>query len=190
MLMYSAGLGASAASITELQTALVGLAQASGRPAINPGPANGQLTDATMMALAAGLSAAAMKIPKSDVASAISIALTLGATTSYAKDAVDAAADQLVLVVRAATIAYATGLISAGLSPQEQAAAAAAAQAKAQEDAITAAAQAKAQADADAAAADAARPWYKTWWGVGGIAVAAVLYLTWKPTASSVPSSK
>lgn len=163
------GLGATAAEITDLQKSLIDLAKASGRPNIHPGTVNGILTDSTMLAVAAGLQAAAQKIPKNTVASTISIALALGATSAQAKTAVSASAAQLTLIIRGATAAYATGLIKPGMSQAEIEAAAAAAAATAAAEAE----RAKAVAQAQAEAAYAARPWYTKWWGVGALVVGA-----------------
>jgi len=160
MLAFQLGdhqLGAASAAIQSLQTALVGLAQASGRPAINPGPVDGILGDKTMLAVAAGLQAASERIPKDTAATVVSAALVFGATTSQAKTAVTTYASQLTVIIKAATAAYATGLIK---NPS-------------QFPIQTFAAQPSALPGAGAGSILGTGPWYKTWWGMGAIVVGA-----------------
>lgn len=66
MLMY-AGLGATAA-ITDMQKALVALAQAAGKPEINPGPPTGVVDTRTIGAVAAMLAWGANRIPQDETA--------------------------------------------------------------------------------------------------------------------------
>jgi len=178
MLMFAsrgvAGLGAASPAITNLQNALVALAQASGRPAINPGQVDGLLGPKTMMALAAGLQAAAEKIPKDTAATVASAALALGATTTQAINAVNTYAPQLTLIIKAATVAYTTGLVKPNTPAPV-------------DDRFTKFATMNIQrlpagsynANTDAGAGPGAgislaTPWYKTWWGIGSLAVGAV----------------
>lgn len=177
----AAGLGAAPPAITGLQNALIGLAQASGRPAIHPGTADGILGPKTMMAVTAGLQTAAEKIPKDSVVTAVSLALALGSTSSQAIAAVNNYASQLTTLIRAATAAYVSGLIKPptgsvppGIDPQMAALIAAGSGAQFY--------QQGAGANAGAGIL-VATPWYKTWWGMGGIAAfgALALYILLAP---------
>jgi len=187
MLMFSsgvAGLGAASAQITALQQALLALSQASGKPAINPGPIDGILSNQTMMAVAAGLQTAAAKIPQDTVMKIVSAALALGATTTQAKTTVTNYAVSITTVIKAATVAYATGLVkgstgTAVLPPPVVID-------PANIDWGTAK---PASAITSFLTPTASTPWYKQWWGIALIAVGALgaykLLTAPKPTASS-----
>jgi hypothetical protein len=174
MLMISsrgiAGLGAASPAITALQNALVALAQASGRPAINPGQVDGVLGPNTMNALAAGLQVAADKIPKDSVVTAVTFALALGSTSSQAIATVNTYAPQLTILIKTATAAYATGVLKPALAP------------------VTDLLMMLPGTSAGAALPVLTpTPWYKTWWGIGAIAVGAIVaykvFLSPKTTA-------
>jgi hypothetical protein len=150
------GLGAASAAITQLQQALVGLAQASGRPAVNPGAVDGVLGTATMNAVAAGLQIASERVPQDKVVLALNAALTLGSGTTMAKNAVTSYAPQLTLVIKGVTAGMAAGVIPKGTAPTQYT----------REDISI-------MTTPGGGALATATPWYKTWWGIGAIAVGA-----------------
>lgn len=165
MLMLSplagSDLGAASAAITQLQQALVGLAQTSGRPAINPGTIDGILGNNTMMAVAAAHQILAEKAPKDYLVLALNTALIFGSTTSQAKAVVTSYAPQLTIAIKAATAGYATGIIpKPSTTPPTQ-------------FLMYDAQLLTPGGGGGGAAAAAATPWYKTWWGIGAIAVGA-----------------
>ena len=72
------------ANIENLQRALVNLAQAANRPAINPGVVSGVMNDATMTAVSAALGIITEELP-SWLYLALQAGMIAGATTSKAK---------------------------------------------------------------------------------------------------------
>src|SRR3990172_7957403 len=145
-----AGFGAVATTsdpIKRLQIALVNLSTATRNPGINPGSTSGTLVnglpdDRTMGAVAASMALINRKLP-TWAAAALSIGLGLGALSDKAKQAVLAYASELQKATIAATITapYYTPAEAAPDTPTVP-----------DVYAITG-------------------PWYKTWWGIGAIAI-------------------
>lgn len=178
--MLSFNLGATAAppanpAISELQTALIGLAQASGDPRLNPGPVTGALSDATMIALSIGLAIAIRKTADQSVPSEIVTMLQYTALTDEARKRVTEYATTLTKLLRAATIAYTTGAVQSGLPTG---ATTPAGMPTIRLDLLPrprrlpgANTGPGAGAGANTGAGAAAPKWYTTWWGIGGIIV-------------------
>ncbi len=109
MLMRSnalAGFGA-AADVSNLQQALLALAQKTGNPAINPGAATGVLNDQTMVALQGAITYVA-KDPPSALYLALQGVMIGGATTNAAKTYVNQYATPLAMAINAANAKIAT----------------------------------------------------------------------------------
>lgn len=90
-------------SVQQLQQALVNLAIASGRPAINPGPVDGVMNDATVGAVAASLSIITEELP-SWLYLALQAAFIAGSMTSKAKQIVTQYASQLTIAANTAAV--------------------------------------------------------------------------------------
>lgn len=106
MLMMQPSLGGHLAgdpNIETLQRALTNLAQASGRPAINPGPITGALNDATMAAVSSALGIITEELP-GWMYLALQAAMIAGSTTSKAKQIVTQYASQLAMAANAAAV--------------------------------------------------------------------------------------
>ncbi len=88
-------------NVQALQQALTNLAQASGRPAINPGPISGVMNDSTVAAVAAGLQIMTEELP-SWLYLVLQAALVAGSATSKAKTIVTQYAGQLTIAANAA----------------------------------------------------------------------------------------
>lgn len=140
--------------LKKLQEALKGLSTAARNPAIDPGAVDGKLVnglppDRTMAAVAASISLIGPKLGTYTRA-ALMIGLGVGATTNTAKQAVLDYASEL----RAAAIT-ATAAAPYYVKPEEAAA-----------------------AETTPSIFASSGPWYKTWWGIGAIAVGAVGFLS------------
>lgn len=136
--------------LKKLQTALTQLSAAARNPAINPGATDGALvnglpSDKTMAAVAAAVSLIGPKLGTYTRA-ALMIGLGVGATTDTAKKAVLDYASELTRAAQAATAAA-----PYYVKPEEGGA-----------------------AEPPATIYAASGPWYKTWWGIGAIAVGAL----------------
>lgn len=99
-----AGLGGTA-EVTKLQQSLVNLAQATGHPEFMPGRTDGQLDDATMVAIAAALSIASNELP-GYISTALNLAMIGGAGTTTVKNYVSQYATQLAVAFNAAAVKY------------------------------------------------------------------------------------
>lgn len=106
------GLSGGNAAVTGLQNSLKGLAQVTGRTAIDPGKADGIVGVKTMSAIVAGFNLLAEQLP-SDVVSAVKIGLVIGGMTPQAQELVTRFASQLDMAARAATLKYAGSSTSA-----------------------------------------------------------------------------
>lgn len=134
--------------VIELQKALKQLSIAARNPAIDPGPVglvSGLPSDQTMSAVVASMSLIGPKLP-TWARAALVIGLSVGAASSTAKKAVMDYADELRKAAIAATVA-------APFYVQPEAAPAA-------PEAMSIFAT--------------TGPWYKTWWGIGALAVGAL----------------
>lgn len=96
---------AGSASVTQLQQALKGLAAVRSRPAIDPGSTSGTVDDATMVALNAALGIIAEELPNY-VYLPLQGAFAVGGTTAYAKNLVTQYAPQLTVAVNTAATKY------------------------------------------------------------------------------------
>jgi len=152
-----AGFGAVATAsdpIKRLQIALTNLSTATRNPGINPGSTSGMLVnglpdDRTMAAVAASLALVNRKLP-TWAAVALSIGFGLGATSDKAKQAVLANASELQKAAILATIA-APYYMPTEAAPETPT--------KPDVYAITG-------------------PWYKTWWGIGAMAIGAIGFIS------------
>lgn len=115
------GLGGGNPAVQSLQNSLKGLAQVTGRTAIDPGPADGIVGVKTMSAIIAGFNILAEKL-SSDAATAIKIGLVIGGMTPQAQELVTRFASQLDIAAKAATLKYATGSSSPAPTPPAPAA--------------------------------------------------------------------
>lgn len=91
------------AETENLQRALANLAQATQRPAINPGQISGVVDDGTMMAIQASLGLLTEELP-SWMYLGLQAALMAGATTSTAKGYVGQYATQLTVAINTAAV--------------------------------------------------------------------------------------
>ena len=117
MLMFS-GLGASAA-VTNMQKALVGLAQAAGKPEMNPGSPSGVVDARTIGAVAAMLAWGANRIPQDETAKYLRKTVKAGGIaagffTSSVAPIVEQYAPWITRTANALTVALAQGLIKSG----------------------------------------------------------------------------
>jgi hypothetical protein len=177
--MLSFNLGATAAppanpAISELQTALVGLAQAAGDPRLNPGAVTGTLNDATMIALSIGLGIAIRKTADASIPSYIATSLQYTALTEKARQYTTEYAAKLTGLIRAATIAYTTGSLSPNKPPTSttpsnlpQVDLSKLPQFGRRAQAVSAGAGGGGPARSTASAPK----WYATWWGIGGLII-------------------
>lgn len=144
MLLF-AGLN-DAASIAQLQAALVGLAQATGDQRVNPARFDGTLDDRTLVALSWGFRVAAGRMPQD--ATTIMVGNALAQAAPQSKALVTTAAAALTTSIRAATAAIKAQPVAPGgqLVPVNQ------------------------------ATTTVVEPaWYETWWGLGLLGVAGVV---------------
>ena len=187
--MLSFNLGATAAppanpAISELQTALVGLAQAAGDPRLNPGAVTGTLNDATMIALSIGLGIAIRKTADASIPSYIATALQYTALTEKARQYTTEYAAKLTGLIRAATIAYTTGSLSPNRPPLPNTPPS---PKLFFQDLQPVRLQLVPPPAGGGAGAGAAAPkWYATWWGIAGIIAVgglAILVLDSSPKA-------
>jgi hypothetical protein len=146
----AAALAQKSINLKALQEALVQLSTATHNPAINPGTPTGGLIgglpdDKTMAAVAASLGLIGPKLP-TIARAALMIALGIGATSSSAKQAVLDYAPELRKAVIAAT-ATAPFYVKPEAVPEET---------------------------APTPFFATSGPWYKTWYGIGAIAIGAL----------------
>jgi hypothetical protein len=144
----AAKIGVNATNIIALQKALKALSVAANNPMIDPGDATGLIggypPDRTMAAVAASVNLIGPKLGTFTRA-ALAIALGVGASTTQAKQYVMTYAVELTRAVQAATIA-APYYVKPPAAPA------------AETPTIFA----------------TSGPWYKTWWGIGAIAVGVI----------------
>jgi len=101
------GLGAANASVEQLQRALVNLAVATGRPAINPGKVSGTIDDATMIALGAAIGLLSEELPNY-VYLPLQATLLVGVTNATAKQYVTQYAPQITVAINTAAVKFKT----------------------------------------------------------------------------------
>ena len=95
------------AAVEGLQKALVNLAQATQRPAINPGPVDGIVGSQTMAAVSAALGLLSEELPNW-LYLALQTAMIAGANTSQAKQFVTSYAPQLTIAANTAAVKFKT----------------------------------------------------------------------------------
>lgn len=91
--------------VENLQRALTNLAVATGRPASNPGPITGEVTDATMTALASSIGLLTESLP-AEVYLPLQGAFAFGATSATAKKIVGQYATQLTVACNTAAVKF------------------------------------------------------------------------------------
>lgn len=96
---------ASSASVQQLQQALVNLAIATNRPAINPGAVTGTMNDQTVVAVSSAMSLLTEELPSS-IYLILQAGLLVGSATSQAKKLVEQYATQLTIAANAAAIKF------------------------------------------------------------------------------------
>lgn len=96
---------AGSANVQQLQQALVNLAIATNRPAINPGPVTGEMNDQTVVAVSSAMGLLTEELPGS-VYLALQAGLLIGSATSQAKKYVEQYAPQLTIAANTAAIKF------------------------------------------------------------------------------------
>lgn len=152
MLQLSYGLGAlpSSPAIGDLQRSLIGLAQASGNPTINPGAADGIVGMKTITAVVSAMSLLTRHLGQIGGVIQAGLGIYSIADQARAGQIIAQYAPQLNDAAKKATLAIATGQQSPGMTP-----------------AIPTPAPGMIPGMVGT-------PWYKTWWGIGAIGVGVV----------------
>lgn len=96
---------AGTANVQQLQQALVNLAIATNRPAINPGAVTGTMNDQTIVAVSSALSLIVEELPNS-IYVILQTALLVGSATTQAKKYVEQYAPQITIAANAAALKF------------------------------------------------------------------------------------
>lgn len=96
---------AGSANVQQLQQALVNLAIATNRPAINPGVVNGEVNDQTVIAVSSAMGLITEELPNS-IYLILQAALLVGSATTQAKKYVEQYAPQLTIAANTAALKY------------------------------------------------------------------------------------
>jgi hypothetical protein len=100
------GFGDADPGVKQLQLALTQLAQVTGRPNVNPQTTNGEMTDATMIAIVNALGILSEELPTYAYVG-VQAGLIIGSTTSFAKKTVTQYAPVLAAATSAAAAKWA-----------------------------------------------------------------------------------